>query len=278
MSTTFSRAIRTLFVSLTYVALYIFMQNAVAFVFGLAGMYRSITVPTGYDPIWSFDDAISTNLYLCTIIAMFAAFVLYLMLGRLRDRPLRGELRFRRAGESVIIPAVLLALGCRLAVGVYTVLSQNVRALNESLENAPDYSGSMMTPTGLVLSLISTVIFAPIFEEILFRGFVQTELMRAFPPSAAIFVGALIFGAAHGLLFQSVFAFFVGLVLGWCYYVTDNLLTGMITHMVFNATSLRTLATVPGTPAFLTAAGVLAAALIISGGAWLYVGRVRRVN
>ena len=275
MSTAFGRALRVLFVGMIYVAAYAVMQNVVAYGMGLWGMHLAFPA-TGKELLRAFDNSLMSNIYLCQLLAMIVSFILYTALNLLRERPLREDLQFHRLNASTVIPAVLLALGCRLAVSVYTVLSESVPSLSESLESAPDYSSSLMTTAGLLIFMLTIVLFGPIFEELLFRGFLQSELMRGFPPSAAIVIGALIFGASHILLFQTVFAFFVGLAMGWCYYITKNLYASMILHIVFNATTIVTAVVSFGSLWMLISASIGALVLIVLSCTWLYF-RARRV-
>ena len=78
------------------------------------------------------------------------------------------------------------------------------------------------------------ILIAPFFEELLFRVLVMGQLMRIMKPWAAIFSQAVIFGAMHGVLFQSIFAFGVGIVLGVVYYKTQNIKVATVCHSVFN--------------------------------------------
>ena len=75
-------------------------------------------------------------------------------------------------------------------------------------------------------------IFAPIFEEILFRGF----LLRSLAPYGkkfAIFGSAFFFGIFHGNIVQSPFAFAVGLVLGYVT-VEYSMVWAVVLHMFNN--------------------------------------------
>ncbi len=267
MSTSFGRALRTLFVSLIYVSAYFLMQNIAAMVLGLTAMYFDRSA----NPITVFDRAVSQNIYLCVIGSMLAVFAVYAAFGVLRERPLFGELRLSRASEAVAVPAVFVAIGCRIAVEVYTAVAKNIPVLRNSLEQSNDYTAALSTPFGFAMFVLTIVFLGPIFEEILFRGLVQTELMRGFPPAMAIIVGALIFGAGHGMLFQSLFAFFVGLVLGWVYYVTNNLFVTMIIHIVFNASSFVTVFSLTLAPWAMILFGVLSAVLVISSCVLIYL-------
>ncbi len=75
-------------------------------------------------------------------------------------------------------------------------------------------------------------LFAPVFEEILFRGLVLRTL-EPYGKKFAIFASALLFGLFHGNAVQTPFAFAVGLVLG---YVAVEYSVGwaMVLHMINN--------------------------------------------
>ncbi len=87
----------------------------------------------------------------------------------------------------------------------------------------------------LLLSLIEYVVFAPIFEELAFRGLLFGILRRRFPFQTAAAVSAGFFSLAHGygvLGFLGVF--WSGLVWAWGYEKTGSLLPGMIAHGINN--------------------------------------------
>lgn len=75
-------------------------------------------------------------------------------------------------------------------------------------------------------------LFAPIAEEILFRGVVMRGL-RPFGKRFAVVASALLFGLFHGNIVQSPYAFAVGLVLGYTA-MEYNILWAMVLHMVNN--------------------------------------------
>ncbi len=267
MATTFSKAIRVMFVSLIYVAAYELMQVAVEVAAGFLGIYRQL--PAGRGLMYRYDEIILSNLFLCSAIAMVLSLFLFWAMGILRERKLKDELKFENLSNTPALPAVLIAFGCRLGVSVYAVIADQVDVLRESVENSVDTSSYIVSPGKLTVYLVVTIILAPVFEEILFRGIVQTELLRGFPVPMAIFVGALFFSAAHGMLYQSLFTFFVGLLLGWSYYVTRNLFTSILIHMVFNGTTLITEVTILSGTLWLTAASVAAIALVVAGCLWM---------
>lgn len=82
-----------------------------------------------------------------------------------------------------------------------------------------------------VVMIITAVICAPIFEEIIFRGIIQKGLMnKGVEPWKAIGSASVIFGLVHGNPWQFVGAVLLGGVLGLVYYKTKSLLLPMLLH------------------------------------------------
>jgi len=84
--------------------------------------------------------------------------------------------------------------------------------------------------------VIRTSILGPVAEEIFWRGYVQSTLMRIFHPVLAVLVQATLFGLVHFrpvLGFLQVFLF--GLIFGiWCYR-RKTLLPVIIMHIALNS-------------------------------------------
>ena len=90
-------------------------------------------------------------------------------------------------------------------------------------------------PKVLVVSLVEYVIFAPIFEELAFRGLLFALFRRRLPFVPAALLSAGIFALAHGygwIGFVSVL--WSGLLWAWAYERTGSLLPGMIAHAMNN--------------------------------------------
>lgn len=82
-----------------------------------------------------------------------------------------------------------------------------------------------------VVMIITAVICAPIFEEIIFRGIIQKGLMnKGVEPKKAIIFASIIFGLVHANPWQFVGAVLLGCVLGLVYYKTKSLLLPMLLH------------------------------------------------
>lgn len=87
--------------------------------------------------------------------------------------------------------------------------------------------------SGLFL-FIQLTIFAPLFEEFLFRGVIMTRLMP-YGNGFAIFMSAFIFGIAHGNLQQFFYTFAIGICFGYIFYATKSLISTIVLHLMLNS-------------------------------------------
>lgn len=93
----------------------------------------------------------------------------------------------------------------------------------------------------LVIFFITAAIAAPIFEEILFRGFLLPSLTRYMPIWGAIALSSLIFAVAHLSLSEVLPLTVLGMVLGFVYARSRNLLASMMLHSLWNTGTLLSL-------------------------------------
>lgn len=98
----------------------------------------------------------------------------------------------------------------------------------------------------IALFVVTAAIAAPIFEEILFRGFLMASLTRYLPAWGAIVVSSLIFALAHLSLSEVLPLTALGIMLGLVYMRTRNLLTSMLLHSLWNSGTLLSLVILGG--------------------------------
>ena len=164
-------------------------------------------------------------LFFCSMSITLAGILYY---GRARG----GSGPWARFSARGLNPALLLwAFVLRFAVGV--VLEPLLRLMPElSLEVGRGF-----------WTILSLVIFAPIFEELICRGVVLGSLRGKFGVTTAWLVSSLFFGVLHGQPVQVINATVIGLVLGYVYLATDSLWSVMILHALNNAVAYLALAT-----------------------------------
>ncbi|MBE9063324.1 CPBP family intramembrane glutamic endopeptidase [cf. Phormidesmis sp. LEGE 11477] len=93
-------------------------------------------------------------------------------------------------------------------------------------------------PIALGMFLFTAAIAAPVFEEILFRGFLLPSLTRYMSTWAAIGLSSLIFATAH-LSFSEVLPLTVlGAILGFVYARSRNLMSSILLHSTWNSITM----------------------------------------
>lgn len=111
-------------------------------------------------------------------------------------------------------------------LGVETV-QDSVKVLQQSVD-----------PMVLGLMVMAALIFAPIYEEIVFRGFFYPVLKRFAGVWSAAVCSALVFAAAHGSLASLLPLFVFGLLLVWVYEKTGSIWAPMAVHFCFNSVTV----------------------------------------
>ncbi|MCM1118256.1 MAG: CPBP family intramembrane metalloprotease [bacterium] len=157
-------------------------------------------------------------------------------------RRITGESAKRVFSPRALLVTVVLAIG--LNYGINCIMQLIYLSAPQLLN---DYM-QMMEDSGLGVNgwaNAAAVILAPLGEELIFRGVVFSYARRAVAgmrsPRAAFWIAnsiqALLFGAYHMNVVQGLYAFFIGLALGYLCQRYDSLIPGMLAHLVFNGMS-----------------------------------------
>lgn len=135
-------------------------------------------------------------------------------------------------------PRILLMAG---AGGL--LLSPAVSAV-ASLLHTPEVKMDVLemldkSPVILALFGVMAITITPLFEELLFRGFLQPLLSRSLGVVAGIGLTAVLFGALHGPQYMMHWQYIaavstVGAVLGTVRYKTGSIVTSSVMHACYN--------------------------------------------
>jgi len=178
--------------------------------------------------------------------AIQAAVVLYLLI-RVALQP-RGWREWglvpRSPGREVKLGLLALLAAVPLVMGVTSLVVVAGEWLGLKAPATGHEMLKVMTdspsPVALAMLLVSAVILAPLMEETIFRGLVQTVLKDYCRDArwTLVLVSALIFTVIHlsSSAWQVMPGLFVlGVMLGWLYERTGSLLPGLLLHVGFNA-------------------------------------------
>jgi membrane protease YdiL (CAAX protease family) len=152
-------------------------------------------------------------------------------------------LRPRPAGWRPCVQATLALVAAGIAIDLGLVLLGEPLGLTMHWTEwfDPDLAWGSVEAVGV--ALLGSVVFAPAFEELIFRGLLHGTLrVRLAWPLAAL-GSALLFGLAHGYGAAGFLSVFLsGLLWAWVYERTGSLLPAVLAHGINNAAVLLALA------------------------------------
>ncbi len=149
-----------------------------------------------------------------------------------------SEIGWRRAHASVVDALVSLGVtaGVLILVGaLFTVVQAlgmgGILWEQSAFEDVQEAEGKP-----LLLISITAVFLAPVFEELLFRGFALEILGRRLGTTPALVLSSAIFALVHGEAFIPLFL--LGLAFGWLYVWRGSLWAPIGAHFLNNAFSV----------------------------------------
>ncbi len=192
----------------------------------LMGQGREITAEAVTSEI------LSAPIIILTLVISQACFALATFLpARLSTVPMRQRLGFAPAPiAGWVWVAIALSGWFPGALGV--LLGMPLSFLNEG--NGFEKLWGEATPVQSVLLVLAISLLPGFIEEALFRGYVQTRLMKRMRPVAAILVSSALFAAAHIMPAQVLFAFPIGVWLGYLSWRIGSVIPGMFLHALLN--------------------------------------------
>lgn len=123
-----------------------------------------------------------------------------------------------------------------LLFGLVVILFETIASFFGGGVSQPDLNLNAGLAQNLI-NLVTTVILAPLLEELIFRGCIL-ESLKKYSTSFAIVFSSLLFAMLHMNLAQSIPVFGMGLVFGWMYVRTGSLPMTIVLHLINNAVSM----------------------------------------
>ena len=174
--------------------------------------------------------------FLMTVSIVYASFGI-LIFGFWYYRQFHGSLRFpmqKFTKPGLILGLILLIPALQVISSVLTTFSAAI------FPGAMDFYESLMESTGFtnspsILLILYAVFLGPIAEELTFRGVTLSSAKKALPFWAANLFQAILFGIFHMNLIQGIYAFFIGLCLGFVCEKCGSIWLSVFLHILFNA-------------------------------------------
>ena len=123
--------------------------------------------------------------------------------------------------------------------GVFEQLEEYLKMLEETASATTEKMLNVDTIGGLLLNLLVIALIPAVGEELTFRGVLQQGLMRRVKsPHVAIILSAAIFSFIHFQFYGFLPRMFLGILLGYMFYITGSLWTSIAMHFVNNGTTV----------------------------------------
>ncbi len=168
------------------------------------------------------------------VYAILALIVFGLWYHRVFVKPFRDRVKKQPGGYSfhTIVSIILLGIGLQY---VTTLLTDALGIFQpELISNYNDQMSSQGYDNLSMMLLVYSVLLAPIVEELVFRGLVFRFARHAMPFWFANILQAALFGFVHLNLVQGIYAFAMGLFLGWVCHRGRGIKYSIPVHIVFN--------------------------------------------
>lgn len=126
---------------------------------------------------------------------------------------------------------LMIALGCQFFVSGILSL---IRPLFANLFANYEETISSIFVADTVIVAVYVIILAPIIEELILRGILFNRLRYGLSFYSANLIQALVFGIYHWNIIQGLYAFGIGLILGYVYEKTRSLYVPILLHVFIN--------------------------------------------
>ena len=144
------------------------------------------------------------------------------------------ELSFGRIERRMVWPVV--GMSVLIAASQAFVLFSALSLLDVDLQFQGEELERRQRLVSGIAGILNACIFAPIGEEICFRGIILGGLLKTrCRPWLAILISALLFALLHGLGANFVTAMLFGILVGWLYWRTGSIIPGLIIHVTNNS-------------------------------------------
>ncbi len=147
-----------------------------------------------------------------------------------------ADLKWKEVVNGKLVAAMVL-LGLSLQFLISTCLSMVYPILPQDMTDQYSELMEQLIGGNVVLSIVVTVILAPLAEEFLFRGVTMKKAQEFMPFMAANVLQAVLFGIYHMNWIQGVYAFVLGMLLGFTAEYFHSIWAAVLLHACVNGSA-----------------------------------------
>lgn len=163
-------------------------------------------------------------------LSYIVGFALLMPAWNLKARKSGGGVDWKLVAGGYIFLLMLLPLIEWLLTKLTGVAPNSLLSLVPYFRGLSNYQGGLLVFIALVVG--------PVFEELLFRGWLLIGLESSLGSTKALLLSSILFAMAHGNIWALPISFLFSLVVGWCALKTRSLTTSIVLHALWNATTL----------------------------------------
>ncbi len=186
----------------------------------------------------------SYNLLLAVLNLFFQLIMLVTMIAIMKDFVIESFRHFARGWKVELLWSFSVGFPVMFIINA---LLGGLVTLFVSSESANEAAITQQAQSNFAIIVITSVILAPVVEELFFRGVIFRSLSR-YNVVLGMIVSSLVFGFIH--IYQALFAgdlsqlYYLiqyggmGLVLSWVYVTRRNIFSAVVVHLLNNAISM----------------------------------------
>ena len=144
------------------------------------------------------------------------------------------RLRLNKISKNTFVSIIIISIG-------FIVIIDELDRIVYALFGSPDFLSELVEQLKITsiysgaLIILTTIIVAPLVEELLFRGFLQKVLEESWEDiTKAILVTSLFFALVHLNPYWIVQIYLLGMILGYLSWRTNSIIPGIILHGLNN--------------------------------------------
>lgn len=224
-----------------YLSVYFIITNHIQFVMIIVFFIRDIIADPGLleafslkSDMYSYAESYLKYALYVQIAAAIISFFIYLFITRLRKQNIFKVCSFRDTETANLVISSILGISLVLPVS----LLMNLVPFKDISIKTQESINSIVEGNSIFVVILALGIIAPFIEELIFRGLIFSELKRIMPIPAVILVQAFLFAIYHGNLYQTIYAFFLGIVLGYVLYKTGSIVAPILIHIFYNTSNI----------------------------------------